>query len=548
MFGSELRRENRTLAARLAAIGRGQLVAEFDAAGRFLWAGEAFLAAFGYSQAELRGQAHALLLAPGESAGEAAFWQHLAGGAAQAGLFRRVRRDGSELWLQAHYAPAGGEGGRVVLAAAEVTGMAREAAELRGRMAAIDLAQGVVRFGMDGTVLEANDAFLRMMGYAREEVVGRSDAMFMAGGQADHALWDALRRGEPVAGEMERQGRGGRIVWLHASCKPILDGQGRPASVVQFATDVTAEKMRAADFQGQIEAIRRSQLVIEFDLEGRILWANERFLQGMGYTLAEVRGQHHRIFMPPEEHETAEYKAFWAALGTGAFRSGDYRRVRRDGSDVWIRATYNAILDPAGQPVKVVKFASVVTEQAKMRARFNALVESVAASAAEMSEANLEIGTTMARSRESAEGAVERVAQADGAARDLVRAAGAMGRVVDMITGITQQINLLALNATIEAARAGESGRGFAVVANEVKTLAGQARQATEEITREIGSMTAVSGAVGDALDRIKDAIGSVSERIGSTAAAVTEQASVTQAMSANLAAAAAEQRQLESA
>jgi methyl-accepting chemotaxis protein len=165
-----------------------------------------------------------------------------------------------------------------------------------------------------------------------------------------------------------------------------------------------------------------------------------------------------------------------------------------------------------------------------------------------MSEANLEIGTTMARSRESAEGAVERVAQADGAARDLVRAAGAMGRVVDMITGITQQINLLALNATIEAARAGESGRGFAVVANEVKTLAGQARQATEEITREIGSMTAVSGAVGDALDRIKDAIGSVSERIGSTAAAVTEQASVTQAMSAKLAAAAAEQRQLESA
>lgn len=556
MFGVKWRKEARFLAAKLAAIGQAQAVIEFDPDGRILSANAAFLAAMGYTAAELAGRHHSVFMPPGETGPDyAAFWQRLGRGAPEAGLFRRVRKDGSEIWLQASYSPIEGEDGRiasVIKVASDVTGATLEAARMRGRMAAIDRSQAVIEFALDGTIVEANDNFLRTMGYAREEVVGRRHAIFMPPaereGQAYRAFWDTLKRGAFVTGEIKRIAKDGRPVWLQASYNPILDPQGRPVSVVKLASDVTAAKLQAADSQGQIEAIRRSQVVIEFDLEGRVLAANELFLRGMGYSLDQVQGQHHRIFVPAEERDSAEYAAFWEGLARGEFRAGEFRRVRRDGGSVWLRATYSAILDPEGKPLKVVKFASDVTAQAEMRGRFQALVESVAHAAAEMSQSNLEIGTTMERSRNSAEGAVARVAQADGAARDLVRAAGAMERVVELITRITQQINLLALNAAIEAARAGEAGRGFAVVANEVKTLAGQARTATEEITHEIDSMTAVSTAVGEALERIKEAIGAVEGFIGSTAAAVAQQAAVTQAMSANLNGAAAESRRVDAA
>ena len=556
MFGAKWRKESDALGAKLAAIGKTQAVIEFDPTGRILSANEAFQAAMGYSVSELLGRHHAIFMPPGETGAEYVdFWQRLGRGVPAAALFRRVRKDGSEIWLQASYSPILGQDGKtvsVIKVAADVTAATHEAARMRGRMAAIDRSQAVIEFGLDGTILEANDNFLRTMGYAREEVVGRQHAIFMPAseraGREYHAFWDTLRRGGFVSGEIKRLAKDGRAVWLQASYNPILDPQGRPVSVVKFASDVTAAKLHAADFQGQIEAIGRSQLVIEFDLEGRVLAANDLFLQGMGYSLAEVRGQHHRMFVAVEERESADYAAFWAGLARGEFRAGEFRRFRKDGTAVFLRATYSAILDPDGQPVKVVKFASDVSAQAEMRARFNTLVESVAGAAAEMSQSNLQIGSTMAQSRESAEGAVARVAQADDSARDLVRAAGAMGRVVELITSITQQINLLALNAAIEAARAGEAGRGFAVVANEVKTLAGQARQATEEITKEIDTMTAVSGAVGEALERIKEAIGAVEGFIGSTATAVAQQAAVTQAMSANLNGAAAESRMVDAA
>jgi methyl-accepting chemotaxis protein len=211
---------------------------------------------------------------------------------------------------------------------------------------------------------------------------------------------------------------------------------------------------------------------------------------------------------------------------------------------VYIQASYNPILDLNGKPFKVVKYATDTTKQVLTRMgneRVRGMMESVAAGAEELNASVREISEAMTKSKETAIGAVDRVATADSQAQRLNDAAQSMSGIVEMINNITGQINLLALNATIESARAGEAGRGFAVVASEVKSLATQAKSATDKISAEIGNLTEISGDVVGALTAIKLAISSVSEYVTSTAAAVEEQSTVTGEMSSSMQRAAAE-------
>jgi len=186
------------------------------------------------------------------------------------------------------------------------------------------------------------------------------------------------------------------------------------------------------------EAICRSQAVIEFDASGVIMWANGRFLSLMGYSLAELVGQHHRMLCDPEYAASAEYARFWNMLREGEFEQGEFSRRRADGSEIWMQASYNPIFDQERVIQRVLKVAADVTRQVLL----------------------------------------ERALQANQAAMQgtIVE----LGDIVTAINGIAGQTNLLALNATIEAARAGDAGRGFAVVASEVKKLSSDTRAATE--------------------------------------------------------------------
>jgi methyl-accepting chemotaxis protein len=314
--------------------------------------------------------------------------------------------------------------------------------------------------------------------------------------------------------------------------------------VVKFASDVTAEKLRAADFAGQIEAIGKSQAVIEFNMDGVVLNANENFLATLGYSLSDIQGKHHSMFMPAEERDSPAYREFWATLNRGEFQSGEYKRIGRGGKEAWIQASYNPIRDLNGKPYKVVKYATDTTAQviARMKAeKVRGMMESVAAGAEELNASVREISEAMSKSKDTANNAVDRVEAADQQAQRLSAAAESMRSIVQLIGDITGQINLLALNATIESARAGEAGRGFAVVAAEVKNLANQAKQATDKIEQEIGNLNGISGDVLTALESIKKAIQSVNEYVTSTAAAVEEQSAVTSEMSTGMQRAAAE-------
>jgi len=548
-----VRKSNGDAQAQLVALNRSQAVIEFNMDGSIVTANQNFLNALGYRLDEIQGKQHSMFVpvVQRDSSDYRAFWAALNRGEFQAGEYKRIAKGGREVWIEASYNPVLDGGGKPVKVVKFATDVTRS--KLRGmadasKIAASDRAQAVIEFNVDGTVRTANGNFLKALGYSLDEIQGKHHSMFVPQAERDSAayreFWAKLNRGEYQAGEYKRIGKGGKDVWILASYNPMLDETGKPFGVVKFATEITGQKLKNADLSGQIDAIGKSQAVIEFNMDGTIIAANENFLGAMGYTLGEIRGKHHSLFVEPSERESAEYREFWASLNRGRYQAAEYKRIGKNGKEVYIQASYNPILDLNGKPFKVVKYATDTTGQVLVRMgneRVRGMMESVAAGAEELNTSVREISEAMTKSRETAQGAVERVGAADAQAQRLANAAQSMSGIVEMINNITGQINLLALNATIESARAGEAGRGFAVVASEVKSLATQAKQATDKIGEEIASLNAISGDVAGALTAIKQAITNVSEYVTSTAAAVEEQSTVTSEMSNSMQRAAAE-------
>jgi methyl-accepting chemotaxis protein len=448
------------------------------------------------------------------------------------------------------------------------------APEFAAKIEALDRSQAIIEFDLNGNILAANENFLKAIGYSLYEIKGRHHRMFCDDATANSSeyrdFWARLGRGQFQAGEFRRIGKGGKEIWIQASYNPIAVSSGRPTKVVKFASDITEAKQRNADYESQLQAIGRSQAVIQFNLDGTIITANANFLNALGYTLAEVQGRHHSMFVDPTYRASREYEEFWRVLNSGKFHSGEFRRITKAGKDLWIQASYNPILDGSGKLVKVVKYATDITAQVIARQKTEKAkdiiegglnditsaiqsanaqatsaataastttsnVQAVAAGAEELDASVREIADTMSRSRTAADSAHDLANSADSSTKRLADAMTAMSGIVDLIKNIAGQINLLALNATIESARAGEAGKGFAVVANEVKNLAGQASRATEQISSEIEALQTASNDVVGALGNIKKSIIQVREFVVSTAGAVEEQSAVTREMSSNM-------------
>lgn len=248
----------------------------------------------------------------------------------------------------------------------DLVDFAWDAAETARTLRALDRSQAIIEFDPQGVILNANQNFLQTMGYTVDEVRGRHHRIFVEAEEARskeyEGFWAKLRGGTYTVAEFKRITKSGEPVWIQASYNPVTDDDGGVIKIVKFATVVTDAKLESLELEAKVNAIDRAQAVIEFDLHGNVLNANANFLDLMGYAPGEVVGRHHRMFVEDETASSSEYGRFWDELARGTFHTGEFKRVGKGRKEVWIQATYNPVIGLDGEPIKVVKFASDVTE------------------------------------------------------------------------------------------------------------------------------------------------------------------------------------------
>lgn len=382
----------------------------------------------------------------------------------------------------------------------------------------------MIEFTPEGIIIDANDQFLQVVGYQRDDIIGQHHRLFCddsyAASQEYQDFWRQLAQGQFQSGSFSRRHRDGERLWLRATYFPVKEN-GRVTRIIKLAQDVSENTDKRHRQEAILEALDRSQAIIEFSPDGTIRNANKNFLDTMGYALTELLGKHHQLLCDEQFYQ--QQPDFWQQLQAGRAQRGKFCRRHKNGREVWLEASYNPILDDQGKVVRVIKFASDISPRIEQALELKQASELAHESSLHTLSQASEGEKLLQQSVSSSSSVATQVADIARRINELSAKSAEISAIVTTISSISEQTNLLALNAAIEAARAGEHGRGFAVVADEVRNLASRTNSSTQEIDEMVKANEALTKAAMEEMQQAENQTREVGEQISQAAEVISQ-------------------------